>query len=56
MTFPDGRTLKGEFKDSKPQGQGKMTYPGGLTLEGVWVGDEKVLNFLSKYLRLHFMF
>jgi len=42
ITFPDGATYVGEFKDGKRNGQGSFTLPDGEKLSGEWKDDEFV--------------
>jgi hypothetical protein len=36
MTWPDGHTYVGRFRNGKMHGQGKITYPNGQVVEGLW--------------------
>jgi hypothetical protein len=36
MTWPDGHTYVGRFHNGKMHGQGKITYPNGQVVEGLW--------------------
>ena len=40
MTFADGHTYTGEFKDNLFNGQGTMKYPSGATYTGAFKADK----------------
>ena len=50
MTFPDGSRYKGEWKDDKRDGKGKMTLLNGIVYEGGYKDDKE--NGLGRFLYL----
>jgi len=43
LIYKSGNLYEGEFKNDKRHGKGKITYTEyNITLEGIWINDEKV--------------